>query len=199
MTVTRAFRMRGRCSRIARSGSAQLRFVTRVVFEPAEGSELIGSVAPRLVLERAGGGQAAIPVATGRPSVVTFLASWCPPCHDEAATLATVAAFAAGGIDRVLVAVEDDPVTVADAYGSVPIPVLVDPYGAAFAAYKGFGLPLTVFIDGAGVIRSVVHGPLDEVSIEAGLDAIEPFARFYSEPSGSPIPIQAEPAASLAG
>lgn len=167
---------------IATSGSAQLRFVTRVVFEPSEGSDLVGSLAPRLMLERADGGQAAIPAAAGRPTVITFLASWCPPCADEAAA---VAGIAASGAIRVLVAVEDDPVAVTDAFGAAPIPVLLDPDGSAFAAYQGFGLPLTVFIDSEGVIRSFVAGPLDETSIAAGMRAIEP----VGSPTSSAEPV----------
>jgi thiol-disulfide isomerase/thioredoxin len=182
---------------IAASGTSQLRFRTWVEIAPPTVADLVGETAPTVELAALDGGRGALPVAPDRPTVVTFWGSWCPACTREPDMLAELAAT--GGVDVVLVAVKDVRSEVSEAVGRPGPPVLLDPEGSAFAAYGGFGLPLTVFIDRAGVIRSFVAGPLDAASIAAGLEAIAPIAEFNSEPSGSPIPVRAEPAASPAG
>lgn len=178
---------------IARSGSAQLRFVTRVELTGPETADLVDGPAPSVVLERPDGTTTSAVPATGRPTIVTFWSSWCPPCVDEPALLEE---SSRADVDTVLVAVKDDPTEVARALSGRDLTVLLDEPGDAFARYGGFGLPLTVFIDADGVIRSIVSGPLDAATLADGLDRIQPVARFIPEPSGSPLPVSARPSSS---
>lgn len=177
---------------IAASGTSQLRFRTWVEIAPPTTADLVGASAPVAELAASDGGRGRL-WAPGRPTVVTFWGSWCPACTREPETLA---GLAANDIDLVLVAVKDVASEVTAAIGTSVLPVLLDLDGSAFAAYGGFGLPLTVFIDGEGVVRSFVAGPMDAASIAAGLEAIEPIARSFSGPSGSPSLVLREPEAS---
>lgn len=181
---------------IAASGTSQLRFRTWVQIAPPTIGDLVGEAAPAIELAALDGSRSALPVAADRPTVVTFWGSWCPACTTEPETLARLTAET--DVDAVLIAVKDHESEVSAAMGGSTLPVLLDPDGTALAAYGGFGLPLTVFIDRGGVIRSFVASPLDEASFAAGLDAIEPIARFFSEPSASPSLVERQPAASPA-
>jgi len=51
-----------------------------------------------------------------------------------------------------------------------------------FREYKVFALPTQFFIDGNGVIRTVLNGPVDETSARALLDVLIP----ATAPSPSP-------------
>jgi peroxiredoxin len=54
----------------------------------------------------------------------------------------------------------------------LPFPVLLDPRLKAATAYGVIQLPVTVFIDSAGVIRSVHAGPIRPSELDAGVRGI---------------------------
>jgi thiol-disulfide isomerase/thioredoxin len=96
----------------------------------------------------------------GRPLIVNLWASWCVPCREEMPDLSEFAA-ANPGIALVGVAVEDT-LDSATAFGEEIGPV----YPLAFGnpdfdeAYPNFGLPVTYFLDEAGLVTSVYNGIL---------------------------------------
>jgi peroxiredoxin len=55
---------------------------------------------------------------------------------------------------------------------SLPFPVLLDPRIRTAMAYGVIQLPVTVFVDSAGVIRRVHAGPIQPAEIDAGLEEI---------------------------
>jgi hypothetical protein len=55
---------------------------------------------------------------------------------------------------------------------SLPFTVAIDPRGRSRRNYRLIGLPTTVFVDTAGVIRRVVSGPLGQQQLTLGLEAI---------------------------
>ena len=96
----------------------------------------------------------------GRPIIVNLWASWCVPCREEMPDLSDFAE-ANPGISIIGVAVEDS-LEDATAFGDEIGPV----YPLAFGnpsfdeAYPNFGLPVTYFLDEAGVITDVYNGIL---------------------------------------
>jgi peroxiredoxin len=114
----------------------------------------------------------------GLPVIINFWATWCPPCIHEMPELATrfkehqqeglvVLAVNADG--------EKEKKIRQFATGlSLPFPVLLDPRITTATAYGVIQLPVTVFVDSAGVIRRVHAGPIQPAEIDAGLDAIIP-------------------------
>jgi thiol-disulfide isomerase/thioredoxin len=98
----------------------------------------------------------------GRPAVVTFFASWCPPCRDE---LPALARFAAShrGVAFVGVDVADDP-TAGRALvrqAGVDFPVGSDPdYSVAAGVFHVRGLPSSALLSPKGVVVRQLAGPV---------------------------------------
>lgn len=111
----------------------------------------------------------------GRPIVVNFWASWCPPCNDEAPTLAAAYDEWHGqGVAFVGVDAMDDPadgLAFIEHYGWT-YPVLDDASGALQSSWNIPGLPVTLFIDRAGNILARHSGAIDEDTLRARIELI---------------------------
>jgi cytochrome c biogenesis protein CcmG/thiol:disulfide interchange protein DsbE len=135
------------------------------------------SVAP---LDRLGGGApVSLPSGqgSGRPTAVTFFASWCSPCRTELPVIARVASQeAASGVAVAFVGIDgnDDPaagLAFARASG-VAFPVGMDPASAVAPRFGLVGYPDTVFIDGKGEIAGIVRGPISEPTLRQWLQRL---------------------------
>jgi len=87
----------------------------------------------------------------GKPTVVSFFASWCPSCQTEAADLVALAA-AHPEIAVVGVAIRDRRADVERfvAEHRVPFPVILDETSAAADGWGVVGIPATFFLDARG-------------------------------------------------
>ncbi len=106
----------------------------------------------------------------GRPTVVNFFASWCPPCNAEAPDLV---AFSAAHPEAVVVgvAVNDqraDTQAFVEKYG-VAYPVVYDPQGSLGDDWGVSGIPTTFFLDAQGAIVDTIVGAAGLERFEAGL------------------------------
>jgi cytochrome c biogenesis protein CcmG/thiol:disulfide interchange protein DsbE len=133
--------------------------------------------APRFTLERLGGGRMTLPRA-GRPLVVNFWASWCPPCRIEFPLLheawrrwgnrvqfaGVLYRNSASGARAFLVRMGDPP------DGSYPN--LIDPGSNTAIDFGVYGLPETFFIDRYGVIRAKVIGEISWSELEQNVGLI---------------------------
>jgi len=123
---------------------------------------VIGSRAPALPSTALEGDRPPPPLATGRPTVVDFFATWCEPCHLALAALGRIVAAEGGRIDLVLVDVGEPRETVAAFFAHHPLPagarVLLDGDRAAAARWGQRRFPTTFLVDGAGVIRHINRG-----------------------------------------
>jgi cytochrome c biogenesis protein CcmG/thiol:disulfide interchange protein DsbE len=119
--------------------------------------------APLLQLTAFDGNQIDLAAARGRGVVVNFWASWCEPCRVEAELFeAAWLAEHDNGITFIGVNHQDTP-NAAQAFlkeFGVSYPNGPDTDGAWSRAFGVRGLPTTFFIDGAGIIQSVVWGPI---------------------------------------
>ncbi|MSP63387.1 MAG: TlpA family protein disulfide reductase [Myxococcales bacterium] len=134
----------------------------------------MGTAAPPFSLPLLGGGRFELLAAPGRPTVIDFWASWCPPCRAELPTLDRLAARYRGSVAFVAVNVEGAPAlpqVEAFAQGAhLTLPIALD--GEAVSArYQVDSLPHVVIVDGKGLIRQVLIGPADESEIVAAIDA----------------------------
>jgi thiol-disulfide isomerase/thioredoxin len=120
------------------------------------GPPQVGSVAPPIKVDFV---QGATRLATNRPRLLFFWATWCTICHSS---LPELLAFARDkGVDLVAIT-DEDPATVrrflADFHQPFPAIVATDPYRATFQRYGVGGTPTFVLIDGAGIVRQYQTG-----------------------------------------
>lgn len=157
-----------------------------VTFGPSLGAQVLskpssvpglplGSVAPDIDLPLLSGGTMTLASHRGYPVVVSFWGTWCPPCRDEFPQLVRIHRERSAAGLRVLAVNGLDQES-----GTKPIhkfveryaatfPILLDEHGSMRQRYRIAGLPMTVFIDSAGVIRRVHTGPISGPELDAGV------------------------------
>jgi thiol-disulfide isomerase/thioredoxin len=123
------------------------------------------SAAPGFSVARLGQAGSTISLSDfrGRPVVMNFFASWCPPCRDELPTLSAAQRRVGGNVAFVGIDVSDSTPAALDLVRSsgVTYPLGVDPnYKVTDSLYHLRGLPSTVFIDAKGNINGTVLGQL---------------------------------------
>ena len=138
----------------------------------------VGTAAPEIDLRTLGNAPFKLSSLKGRPVVITFWGTWCLPCREEFPELAEVyRKHHAGGLEVVAVNQRDQELSTAavqkfvDEFSS-PFTIVLDPRGRSRRAYRLVGLPTTVFVDTAGVIATVVSGPISREQLAIGLSTI---------------------------
>ncbi len=100
----------------------------------------------------------------GHGVVLNFWATWCAPCVAEMPSLQALhRALGPEGLRVVAVALDDDPAA-AQRFATrrgLTFTVLRDPASRAATRFAVDGLPTTVLIDVAGVVRGVYVGPVE--------------------------------------
>lgn len=111
----------------------------------------------------------------GRPVILNFWASWCPPCRAEMPAFQD-AWLEFGDSELVIIGVNatrQDSLPEINAFlAAIPVnfPILLDFDGSATAAYRVHSLPTTYFINRSGVITDIIIGgpiPLSLLRIQA--------------------------------
>jgi cytochrome c biogenesis protein CcmG, thiol:disulfide interchange protein DsbE len=149
-----------------------------LVAPDAEAQLRAGTRAPEVDLPTLGGQRFRLSALRGRPVVMTFWGTWCPPCRDEFPELATAFRdYHALGLEVVAVNQRDQELSTAAVEEFVaefasPFIVVLDTRGRSRRAYRLRGLPTTLFIDTAGVVTRVVSGPITPAQLAAGLATI---------------------------
>ena len=141
------------------AGIALLCFVGR---SWADG-QTIGAPAARFELYTLEGEPLVLDKFRGRPLILNFFASWCDPCREEIPLINALAGKAKENGFAVLgVAVQDRRASVVEfaQASKVVFPLALDLDSKVQRAYHVLGPPATFFVDGAGVLRDVVLGPL---------------------------------------
>lgn len=105
----------------------------------------------------------------GRPMVVNFFASWCPPCIREMPDFQTVAGQTAGRVDIVGLAVQDRPEDAIEIVEETGIEYFWarDARGDIAGAIGVVQMPSTFFVDADGEIVEVHSGTLDADELRA--------------------------------
>lgn len=136
----------------------------------------IGFAAPDFTLETLDGRSVRLADLRGRPVILNFWATWCPPCRQEIPNL--MAATVKYGDRVAIVGIDDseDHDTVAEFVfkESMNYTIVLDPNHVVVDRYRVNGLPTSFFVDADGVIRDLVVGPLSMAAIDDKLGKLLP-------------------------
>ena len=137
-----------------------------------------GFLAPEIALETSSGELIRLSDFRGKPVLVNFWASWCPPCRSEMPAIQRVYTDRKDE-DFVVLAVNatnQDNLAAALSFveqNELTFPILLDQGGEASRAYQLRSLPTSFFIDPEGMIREVViGGPMSEALLSIRVDQL---------------------------
>lgn len=141
-------------------------------------SSSVGRLAPALPSERLAGPPVTLAGvlsrAGGRPTIITFWASWCEPCAREAPALERFSRTALGRGH--LIAVDwSDSLSGARAFirrYSWTFSNVRDSEGTVGNDYRLTGLPTSFILDASGHIRAELRGPQDQASLTRALTGV---------------------------
>ncbi len=111
----------------------------------------------------------------GKPVVINFWATWCPPCRQELPGFEN--AWQQYGDDVVFLMVECggesvDEVESFVAEGGYTFPVYVDSDGSGAAAYGINAIPVTALVDAEGKVFAYQVGAVEEDSLRGAIDML---------------------------
>lgn len=148
--------------------------------DPREiGSPLIGLPAPQWTLTTLDGGTMSSDDLAGRPYIVNFWASWCPPCVAEHPILAAAYEEYGDRLEIVGAVYQDSP---ADAegflarYGDAGYPNVIDEGSRLAIEFGVTGPPETYFVDAEGIVRAKQFGPLTDALMAEHISSVLPSA-----------------------
>ncbi len=133
-----------------------------------------GRAAPALPRERLAGGEVTLASLRGHPALVTFWASWCEPCAQEAPALERFSQGLHGQAALVGVNWSDTSLSAARSFirrYRWTFPNLRDPEETAGHDYGVTGLPTTFIIDASGRLRATLRGPQTQQTLQRALAA----------------------------
>ena len=139
---------------------------------------LIGRLAPDFTLAATDGRTFQLSSLRGKPVVVNFWATWCPPCRKEMPELEQLWQRYGTGSELMLLGVNqaEDVATIQQFRSmvtDVSFPILLDYNTGIARLYSVQALPTTFFIDAEGRIQDVkIGGPMDSAVLMDGVNKI---------------------------
>jgi cytochrome c biogenesis protein CcmG/thiol:disulfide interchange protein DsbE len=158
----------------AGAGIVGLMVTVPSAMENIAADETIGTSAPNFTLNTPDGQPVTMINLQGKPVVLNFWATWCPPCEEELPALEAAFDRYQGEVNFLAVSVEESAGVVrpfVDERG-LTLPVLLDTDGEVVNLYDVKALPTTIFIDANGVIAERYMGALDLPTINSYLQAL---------------------------
>ena len=136
-------------------------------------ARLIGRAAPDFALraERDGAllsGQVRLGDLRGKPALVVFVYSLCPHCDATAQAVRDAAAAEGGDVGVLYVDSPAETPGIAGDYAQrlgLDAPLLLDTSGAVAARYGITAYPVTLLLDGNGVVRHVLVGEVSATTL----------------------------------
>ena len=135
----------------------------------------VGKAAPDIAMPLINGGEFQMSEYAGRPMIVNFWASWCPPCRDESPGFErTWRRFSDSGFLMVGVDIQD---TVEDGLAytrefDLTFVNGTDMDGKITVEYGVIGLPVTFFIGADGIVKGRWVGALPEDRLVGWVEAL---------------------------
>lgn len=166
--------------------------------EPRQSEEHRGKTAAPFVLEAVGGERVELGALSGRPVLLSFFATWCPPCRDQVRELMALherlgprglAIVGAAADSKILTDTppEQERQDVAAFVAATKVPYPIGIATASMTAdYAFIGIPTTIVIGPDGKIGTTFYGYHAAAQIEAALVGLAPLAAPPSAPAAPP-------------
>jgi len=129
-------------------------------------------VAPQISGVSLGGQPVSLTEFRDRPTLITFWASWCGPCRQEAPEIARVSTGFGDRINILSINAGESPEDARRGVSALQIswPVVLDTTGQIQSAYEVEGIPMVFVLDRQGVVRYRGHSmPTDVHRLLDGL------------------------------
>lgn len=149
--------------------------VLALLTRPSLPGEPMAQPLPDVTLLDASGAPVNLAELRGRPLVLNFWATWCPPCDGEMPALEALHRQGGReGVQVVAVNLQEAPEVVAGylAARGLTLPVLLDSAGELAAQLDVTYLPTTFFVDETGVMRSRVRRALTLEELQAAVQML---------------------------
>ncbi len=133
-----------------------------------------GNAAPDFSVKMTDGKTRSLSSLRGKPVMLHFWATWCPPCVRELPMIAQAAKSYSRQLEVFAISV-GEPLATVTAYLARQGGTLTsfvsgyDETGQTALLYGMTAIPMTIFIDKAGIITSVHLGAFDSNSLEAAI------------------------------
>ena len=137
----------------------------------------VGALAPDFTAQTHNGATVTLSDFTangGRPVVLNFWATWCPPCRIEMPHFEAAAQLYGPDVAILGVNQAESPGTIAN-YATdhgLSYPLLVDQEMTVNHLYGILNLPTTVFIDANGIVREVLVGTMSRAVLEERIEKL---------------------------
>ncbi len=142
---------------------------------PTQGIK-VGNLAPDFQLQNLNGNSVSLSDFRGKPVLLNFWASWCPPCRDEMPYLQQVYdEWSAKGLVLLAINIGESSSTVEEFMQShnLSFPVLLDTKQDVDQKYNIYGIPTTFLIDKDGIIQDIKVGAFQSTAeLESSLSKI---------------------------
>ncbi len=138
----------------------------------------VGELAPGFQLQNLDGQAISLVDLRGKPVLLNFWATWCPPCRDEMSYLQQIYEEWSGkGLMLLAIDIGESPAKVESFLQThnLSLPVLLDDKQVVAQKYSITGIPTTFFIDKDGIIQGKIVGAFpSKEAIERYLAKIVP-------------------------
>jgi cytochrome c biogenesis protein CcmG, thiol:disulfide interchange protein DsbE len=135
-----------------------------------------GQPAPALSLPSPDGKKIDLASLRGKPVYVNFFASWCGPCNEEAPSIGKLRAkYAQRGLQVVGIDELDAPGQAAafqKRYANPYSLVGIDDSGVTGRSFGAVAMPVHIFIDRNGTVRTYRIGEMNPAQIEAAIKGV---------------------------
>jgi len=134
----------------------------------------VGHLAPDFTLSSIDGGDVTLSSMIGRPVVLNYWATWCPPCRLEMPHLQAASERYSGRVLFLGINQAESEQLIRDfrAEYALTYPLLLDPNLTAHNLYSVLNVPTTIFIDPQGVVREVIVGAVNAAVLQDRLERL---------------------------